>query len=97
VESDLQGFPLLLVLLPPQRMDLNTCRIERGVDMVVILLEMGMGVVELAVIVVELAVMVVATRVGMVAAIPVTMGKVVIMAMDETIATEREIAVASIV
>jgi len=83
VEPDLQGFLLLLVLLPPQRTDLNTCRIERGVDMVVILLEMGMGVVA------ELAVMV--------AVIPVTMEKVVIMGMDETIATEREIAVASIV
>jgi len=91
VEPDLQGFLLLLVLLPPQRTDLNTCRIERGVDMVVILLEMGMGVV------VELAVMVAAELAVMVVAIPVAMEKVVIMAMDEIIVTETEIVVALLV
>ena len=104
MEPDLQDFPLLLVLLPPQRTDLSTCRIERGVDMGVILeMVAGMGVgaalVDMVVILAGMVGPIRAAMADMVAEVIAAMVKVAIMAvaMDETIVTEIEIVVDSIV
>jgi hypothetical protein len=95
VEPDLQDFPLLLVLLPPQRTDLSTCRIERGVDMGVILemvagmavgaalvdMVVGAALVDMVVILAGMVGPILAAMADMVAEVIAAMVKVAIMAV----------------